>query len=52
MKAFLITVSCLGCTYRFTGLHGHSFDAWLVASDLYPQADRITVKPMGGAACA
>ena len=43
LKKFIVRVVCLGCEYRIEGLYAHSFDAWNVAAELYPQADQIEV---------
>lgn len=50
LKKFIVRVVCLGCEYELQGLYANSFDAWNVAADLYPQADRIEViDPLNGA---
>ena len=45
MRAYLLIVVCLGARVELPTLAAHSFDAWLTASTLYPQADRIVVRP-------
>lgn len=50
LKKLIVLVTCLGCEYQLEGLYANAFDAWNVAADLYPQADRIEViDPMKGA---
>ena len=46
MRAYLITLYCLGSRRQYTALAPSSCDAIVAALSAFPQADKVSVRPV------